>query len=156
VDTSAWAGSIEQVRISPNSPLLEEGDGSPLGLPFVPEHLAYAIYTSGSTGKPKGVAMTRGALDPLIDWQIEDSKAGPGSPTLQFARLCFDVHFQEIFSTITTGGELVLIREEHRLEARNLLALMDRSRIERLFLPFIALQSLADVAVSGGIFPRAL
>ncbi len=156
LETSGWAGSIEQVTIAPGSALLSTGDDSPLALPFISEHLAYAIFTSGSTGKPKGVAMTRGALAPLIEWQLTDSRMGPGSPTLQFAPLSFDVHFQEIFSTLTTGGELVLIREEHRLEARNLLELMDRSRIERLFLPFIALQSLADVAVSGGIFPRAL
>ncbi len=121
-----------------------------------PESLAYAIYTSGSTGKPKGVAMVHGALDNLIDWQLRDSAAGADSATLQFAPLSFDVHFQEIFSTWCSGGRLVLVEERLRLEMLRLLELIERERIERIFLPFIALQSLADIAVGHARLPRTL
>lgn len=147
---------LPELLLDTNDALFEEGDGAPLELPFIPEHLAYAIYTSGSTGTPKGVAMTRGALDPLITWQIDDSKAGEASPTLQFAPLSFDVHFQELFSTWATGGRLVLVDETLRLEARELLALLEAERVERLFLPFIALQNLADIAVEQKRVPTHL
>ena len=121
-----------------------------------PASLAYAIYTSGSTGKPKGVAMVHGALDNLIDWQLRDSAAGDETATLQFAPLSFDVHFQEIFSTWCSGGRLVLVEERLRLEMLRLLELIERERIERIFLPFIALQSLADIAVGHARLPRTL
>ncbi|MBL8909748.1 MAG: amino acid adenylation domain-containing protein, partial [Archangium sp.] len=120
-----------------------------------PEHLVYAIYTSGSTGKPKGVAMHQAPLTNLIEWQLRDSKFGHGR-TLQFAPLSFDVHFQEMFSTWCAGGTLVMIREELRLEAVKLLELLQKERVQRLFLPFIALQSLCEVATSHGVYPSEL
>lgn len=120
-----------------------------------PEHLVYAIYTSGSTGQPKGVAMHQAPLLNLIEWQLKDSKFG-GGRTLQFAPLSFDVHFQEMFSTWCAGGTLVMIREELRLEAVKLLQLLEQERVERLFLPFIALQSLCEVATAHGLYPASL
>jgi len=120
-----------------------------------PEHLVYAIYTSGSTGKPKGVAMHQAPLTNLVEWQLKDSKFGAGR-TLQFAPLSFDVHFQEMFSTWAAGGTLVMIREELRLEAVKLLELLQAEKVERLFLPFIALQSLCEVATSHGVYPSSL
>ncbi len=131
----------------PHDARLEPGSG--------PEHLVYAIYTSGSTGKPKGVAMHQAPLTNLIDWQLKDSKFGSGR-TLQFAPLSFDVHFQEMFSTWAAGGTLVMIREELRLEAVKLLELLQAEKVERLFLPFIALQSLCEVATSHGVYPSSL
>jgi len=156
VELDLGAARPKEVELHLEGLLRSEGPTSVLGLPWSPEHLAYAIYTSGSTGIPKGVAMVRGALAPLIEWQRGDSAMGSGSATLQFAPLSFDVHFQEIFSTWTTGGRLVLVREEMRLEARALLELIERERIERLFLPFIALQSLSDVAIELGHVPTSL
>jgi amino acid adenylation domain-containing protein len=120
------------------------------------EHLAYVTYTSGSTGTPKGVAMPRGPLDNLITWQLENSALGASDRTLQFAPLSFDVHFQEIFATLCSGGELVLVDEALRLDAIRLLKLLDAQRIARLFLPFIALQTLVDVADAQASPPHAL
>jgi len=109
-----------------------------------PDDLAYVIYTSGSTGRPKGVAMTRGALSNLLAWQ-QAVLPGPAR-TLQFASLSFDVSFQEIVSTWITGGTLVLVDEETRRDPFALLELLDRERVERLFLPFVALRQLAEAA----------
>ncbi|PTL75058.1 non-ribosomal peptide synthetase [Vitiosangium sp. GDMCC 1.1324] len=120
-----------------------------------PEALAYVIYTSGSTGVPKGVAMHHRPLLNLIRWQVERSEAGKGK-TLQFSALSFDVSFQEMFATWGAGGELVVIEEELRLEARGLLERMERSGVERLFLPFVALQNLAEVAEREGLAPSRL
>jgi len=78
--------------------------------------LAYVLYTSGSTGKPKGVCMGHSPLVNLLRWQQKNSNAGPGTKTLQFAPLSFDVSFQEIFATLATGGTLVLIEDDLRLD----------------------------------------
>ncbi len=118
--------------------------------------LAYVLYTSGSTGAPKGVCLRHIALVNLINWQKKHSCAGANSRTLQFAPLSFDVSFQEIFATICTGGTLVLINEQDRLDPNLLLQIIENENINRLFLPFVALQYLTDAAVSGNKFPACL
>jgi len=145
-----------ELEIHAEHPVLLHGDASRLPRRHTPDGLAYAIYTSGSTGTPKGVAMVHRALDHLIEWQIGDSSVREGAATLQFAPLSFDVHFQELFGTWCAGGRLVLVRDEMRLEMLALLGHVERERVERLFLPFIALQSLADIAVGHDLVPATL
>jgi amino acid adenylation domain-containing protein len=122
---------------------------------FVPEdasgetidgNLAYVLYTSGSTGKPKGVCMGTAAMVNLLQWQQKHSASAPGFNTLQYAPLTFDVSFQEIFATLTTGGTLFLIPDEIRLDPSELIKFIDKQNIHRIFLPFVALQYLAEAA----------
>jgi amino acid adenylation domain-containing protein len=118
--------------------------------------LAYVLYTSGSTGKPKGVCMGHRALVNLLTWQQKNSIAGPGTKTLQFAPLSFDVSFQEIFATLTTGGTLVLVGDDLRLDPQRLLQFIEKQSIQRIFLPFVALQFLTEAADSNNLFPASL
>ncbi|WP_162950414.1 amino acid adenylation domain-containing protein [Rhizobium jaguaris] len=105
-------------------------------------HLAYIIYTSGSTGTPKGVEMSHGSL-------VNSLSPPPGNGvrkrTLQFATLNFDVSSQELFICWKDGGLLVLVREETRRNFSDLLEFVKREAIERLFLPFVALNHFAEV-----------
>lgn len=117
------------------------------------ENLAYVIYTSGSTGKPKGVMMKHKTVTNLIQWQCQDSRLELGDKTLQFTTLSFDVAIQEIFSTWCSGGELVLINEELRQDFYELSSFIVKENIARLFLPFVALQQLADVFLSTDLLP---
>ncbi len=110
----------------------------------VAESLAYVIYTSGSTGAPKGVALPRRTLDCLLRWHPGQL---PGAArTLQFAAPGFDVSLQEDLSTLCSGGELVVIPEEVRRDPERLLRLIDEEQVARIFLPMVALQSLAAAA----------
>ncbi len=111
-----------------------------------PASVAYILYTSGSTGRPKGVAMRHAALDNLIAWQRRTSVAGIGTKTLQFASLGFDVSFQEIFATLTTGGQLSLVDEESQQDLNKLWKFIESERIQRLFLPYVALRGLCEIA----------
>lgn len=115
-----------------------------------PEHLAYVIYTSGSTGRPKGVCMPHGPLFNLIQWQLAHSPIGVGHRTLQFASFGFDVCFQEIFSTLSAGGTLVMAPAKARKDFACLVRLIEQREIQRLFLPFMALELLAMVVTSTG------
>ncbi|MGN4078199.1 AMP-binding protein, partial [Burkholderia gladioli] len=114
--------------------------------------LAYVIYTSGSTGRPKGVAMPHRALVNLLHWQASDSQRQGyrGGRTLQFAALGFDVAFQEIFSTLCTGATLELIPESLRFDFARLFEHIRARGIERIYLPYIALQGLAEAVVGSG------
>ncbi|MDQ3021352.1 MAG: amino acid adenylation domain-containing protein [Bacteroidota bacterium] len=107
--------------------------------------LAYIIYTSGSTGKPKGVLMKHEALINLLYWQLEGQKFEKEFRVLQFTTLSFDVSFQEIFSTWYSGGTLVMMKNEDRQDLSKVLQIIKDKKIQRLFLPFIALQEIAEV-----------
>ncbi|MGK4585674.1 amino acid adenylation domain-containing protein [Kitasatospora sp. HPMI-4] len=121
-----------------------------------PESTAYLLFTSGSTGRPKGVAMPHRSLANLVAWQNGIPSGAVGGTTVQYAPLSFDVSFQEIFSTLCGGGTLRLLTEEQRRDLPTLLRLLDREGVERLFLPYVALQQLAEASAALGIVPGAL
>ncbi|HEX6095639.1 MAG TPA: amino acid adenylation domain-containing protein [Thermoanaerobaculia bacterium] len=121
-----------------------------------PADLAYVIFTSGSTGQPKGTAMPHRALVNLIEWHRRTWPAKHAPRTLQFAALGFDVAFQEIFTTLATGGTLVLIAEAVRSDPSALVAVLREHAIQRLFLPFSALQGFAEAATRTGAALTAL
>ncbi|RLK09774.1 amino acid adenylation domain-containing protein [Micromonospora sp. M71_S20] len=132
-------------------------DGAGSALPVATEaDLAYLIYTSGSTGLPKGVAMPHGPLAGLVAWQCGDSACGPGDRTLQYSALSFDASFLEIFSTWSTGGTLVLVDAEERADYDLLLAVIGKHAVRRMFLPFAALQSIAQYVTALGLEPPPL
>ncbi len=134
----------------------EAGAPSPLGYEQSPNSLVYVIYTSGSTGRPKGTAMPHGAMVNLIEWHRERLPLRQGQRVLQFAALSFDVAFQEIFSTLCTGGALVLLDEHVRRDAQALMQLLEAQSIERLFMPPLMLQSLAECFKAQGRAPGRL
>jgi amino acid adenylation domain-containing protein len=121
-----------------------------------PGSAVYILFTSGSTGTPKGVVLPHRALANLIVWQNGHPGGAPGATTLQFAPLSFDVSFQEIFATLCSGGSLQLIDEADRQDMRTLLRLLDRAGIEQIFMPYVALQQLAEAADTLGIMPHKL
>jgi len=118
--------------------------------------LAYVLFTSGSTGRPKGVAMRRAVLARLIGWHAAHPRLGRAARTLQFAPLGFDVAFQEMLVTFATGGTLVLPSEAERRDPYALLALLARERVERVFVPYVALQAIAEAVAAGGELPVML
>ncbi len=144
------------VYIERNSWIYNEKYSSDLSQDVKSDNLAYVMYTSGSTGRPKGVAMTHRSLCNLITWQIRNSSMVAGSKTLQFSPISFDVSFQEIFSTLCSGGTIVLIPNEIRLDKFFLLQFLKDSKIERLFMPYVALQNLAEAAYHSKIYPDSL
>lgn len=120
------------------------------------QDLGYIIYTSGSTGQPKAVAMPQSALDNLVGWQLRRPQFAPAARTLQFSALSFDVSFQEMFTTWASGGTLVLVDEPTRRDPVRLLEHLIKHRVERIFLPFVALRGLASAVASSGRPPTTL
>ena len=118
--------------------------------------IAYIIFTSGSTGRPKGIEMPHRALSNLISWQLERSYFKSGARVLQYSSISFDVSFQEIATTFSSGGTLVLVKDSDRRDPRILLDLINNYKIERLFIPFVALRSLVEVVNTKEIYPKSL
>jgi amino acid adenylation domain-containing protein len=133
------------------------------------DQLAYVIFTSGSTGQPKGVAMTHAPLVNLLQWQghssgvnraraaaIDPVLAARPTHTLQFTPLTFDVSFLEIFSTLLSGGTVVIPTEHERRDVSALLDLIVRHEVASVFLPLIAMNQMAEAGVRRKVFPRSL
>ncbi|MFC9946662.1 amino acid adenylation domain-containing protein [Streptomyces pratensis] len=143
------------VRLVPYDALAATGRS--VGLPEISEDdEVYLLFTSGSTGRPKGVSAPHRSLSNLVAWQNGIASTAEGRRTVQYAPLSFDVSFQELYSTLCGGGTLVVVREELRRDMPGLLRLIDRERVERMHMPYVALQQMAEASVALGLVPRSL
>ncbi len=87
--------------------------------------------------------MPHAPLMNLIAWHRGDPRLSRAARTLQFASIGFDVSFQEMFSTWCCGGTLYMISESTRRDPHLLWQVIVNSQIERMFMPYVALQQLA-------------
>lgn len=110
------------------------------------ENLAYIIYTSGSTGIPKGICLAHRPLVNLLQWHLNSLLTGVR--TLQFASLSFDASFHEMFASWSSGGTLFLISENLRRDTTALARFIQSEKIEKVILPVVVLQQMAEMAVS--------
>ncbi|MCP4149407.1 MAG: AMP-binding protein [bacterium] len=104
--------------------------------------IIYVIYTSGSTGTPNGAMLSQGILSNLVQWEREQTEIDSSLRCLQFTSINFCVSFQEIFTTLSSGGELHLIGEIERQDIDYLMNFLSGHKIEVLYLPFSYLNFL--------------
>lgn len=146
--------TADPVTLSPSLP------SSTVGLAGTPAPRGtrplYTLFTSGSTGMPKGVEVFDRVLCNLVQWQQRSGGLAAPATTQQFSMLSFDVSFQEIFGTLCSGGRLQLVQPEWRHEMPVLLEQLESAGVERIFLPYVALQLLADYGVRLGRYPSRL
>jgi amino acid adenylation domain-containing protein len=129
--------------------IVGEPDTRPCARPeraAAPSAAAYVIYTSGSTGRPKGIVMPHAPLASLMAWQCARSEVGPGDATAHVSAFSFDVSCQELFSTWSSGGKLVIAPEAERRDVRALLQLLRAERVARVFVPVVLLHELAEIS----------
>lgn len=152
------ATSVAVLELDASSGEIDAHDATNLAaaeLGLAAQDLVYVIYTSGSTGRPKGTEMRHRSMVNLIEWHRSELCA-ERQRVLQFAALSFDVAFQEIFSTLCTGGTLLLLDEWVRRDARALAELLRSQAVERLFVPPLMLQGLAEHVATSGDVPEKL
>lgn len=71
--------------------------------------LAYVIFTSGSSGRPKGVMVPRRSLASLVSAMNEMFGEQLGSTVAVTTSCSFDVSVFELFGTLASGGEVLLL-----------------------------------------------
>ncbi|MEI5102903.1 amino acid adenylation domain-containing protein [Streptomyces sp. PmtG] len=108
------------------SPLLDLGDldleGPAVAVPAAgvrPENLAYVMYTSGSTGIPKGVGITHASVVNGVRDLRRVVRVESGSRMLAATSVNFDVSVFEIFTALTTGASVEIVRDVLELAERD-------------------------------------
>ncbi|MER5212538.1 amino acid adenylation domain-containing protein [Streptomyces sp. NPDC002838] len=86
------------------------GDGDRVR-PLRPDHVAYVMYTSGSTGTPKGVAITHRNVVNCLPGLAAALGIPRGYRMLAGTSVNFDVSVFELFTTLSTGGRVEVVRD---------------------------------------------
>lgn len=124
---------------------------TPPDRPRVGDSLMCVIFTSGSTGQPKGIGLPSRTIENVADWAL---RVPAPRICAQFCSLGFDMSLQEVFGTLLGGGTLVVVGEEQRKDPFLLLELLERERVERLYLSPGFLRRLAAAYLSLSPRPR--
>ncbi|MBA4532700.1 non-ribosomal peptide synthetase [Brevibacillus halotolerans] len=118
--------------------------------------LFYIIYTSGTTGKPKGVMLEHKNMVNLMQFTFATTNIAYKEKVLQYTTCSFDVCYQEIFSTLLSGGELYLITEDTRRNVEKLFTFIEREKINILSLPGAFLKFIFNDKSFSKIFPTCV
>ncbi|WP_345025323.1 MupA/Atu3671 family FMN-dependent luciferase-like monooxygenase, partial [Streptomyces sedi] len=135
----ALAGTVPLVPLEADGDEPVEARGAPD--PAGPDDPAYCLHTSGSTGRPKAVVVPHRGPVNLVLAHLE---AHPALRTLQWTAPVFDVHVQEVFTTLAAGATLVLIDDAARRDPVEVAETVRRHAVERMFLPSTPLRHLLD------------
>ncbi|HEY0697684.1 MAG TPA: amino acid adenylation domain-containing protein, partial [Micromonospora sp.] len=76
-----------------------------------PDNLAYLMYTSGSTGTPKGVAVTHATVVNGVSRLAAVVGMRPGARMLAGTSINFDVSVFEVFTALSTGATVEVVRD---------------------------------------------
>ena len=114
--------------------------------------LAFVMHTSGSTGVPKGVRLPHRTIVNLIDsMSARYPELSTPEPSLQFAAIGFDMSLYEVAGALFHGGPLVLLDDEQRLDARQLIESIHREKVARAYIPTALLGHVAQSALDSGV-----
>jgi len=105
--------------------------------------LMYVCLTSGTTGRPKAVPVPERMLADVIAWQLTESASGAGHVTAQLSALTFDIAYQEVFSTLISGGVLLIAPAALRRDFAALARMIVTKQVERIFVTSAVLHALA-------------
>lgn len=99
-----------------------------------PSNLAYIIYTSGSTGRPKGTLVEHRGIVNYTSWRIETYNYSPDDVTLQMLSYCFDGFCSNFYSSLLSGGTLVMIPDSKKLDFAYISDVIAREKVTNMSL----------------------
>ncbi|QDQ14406.1 non-ribosomal peptide synthetase [Streptomyces spectabilis] len=95
-----------------------DGSGATPVQPLRPDNLAYLMYTSGSTGTPKGVALSHANIVNGVIRLASIVHMRPGARMLASSSINFDVSVFEVFTALSTGATVEVVRDVLELGER--------------------------------------
>lgn len=142
--------AVPVLRLAEDEGLAAESEEH-LSLLVPSQSRAYVIYTSGSTGVPKGVECThRGAAYLLADLAVR-RPLSPGARCSAWCSTSFDVSVYELFSALSSGGELLIAPDEVRAAADSFCDWLASERVVSAYVPAFMLERLAQLSEDGSV-----
>ncbi|RPE29558.1 non-ribosomal peptide synthetase [Kitasatospora cineracea] len=166
---AAWRERLPQATVLPVDAPAEHPDPAWTAHRSGPDDPAYLIYTSGTTGEPKGVEVGHGALAASTTARL--LTYGGYRTFLLVSPLSFDSSAAGLWGTLTSGGRLVVARDEEVRDPESLLRLVETHAVTALLaVPALyagmldraeradrtALGTLDVVTTAGEVLPQAL
>ncbi|MGE5343979.1 MAG: amino acid adenylation domain-containing protein [Candidatus Omnitrophota bacterium] len=90
---------------------------------------AYVMYTSGSSGTPKGVLVKHRTIVNTVIWRKNNYQYAPGHVSLQVPPYFFDSSVTDIFTPLSGGACLVLIKDNERTDLQVLKRVIINHRV---------------------------
>jgi len=117
------------------SSMFDDYPNNEVNLTLTPKDLIYIIYTSGSTGTPKGVMIEQLGVVNMAYNQIDRMKLSSEDITLQFASFGFDGFTWELYTSLLSGGKIVITTKEIVQDASALVSLMNEEKVSTVAFP---------------------
>lgn len=111
----------------PEAPEAVEPDGAPAA--GAPPRTALMLTTSGTTGVPKIVPLDQAAIARFAAWASDRFGLGAGTTVLSHAPLHFDLSLLDVWATLASGGQVVLVEPGRELRTDHLFELLGRHRV---------------------------
>lgn len=109
-----------------------QGENTNLNIAQSTNSMAYVIYTSGSTGTPKGVMIKHSSVSNYVQWRIKKYNINQSDVTLQLLSPAFDAFGSNLYSTILSGGKLVMTRDIFRHDNDCIINLIKSKKITNM------------------------
>lgn len=91
--------------------------------------MACVLYTSGSTGRPNGVVMTHEAIVNTLKWFVDFYSLNEHDVDMQIPSCSYTSSVEDIFTTLLSGGKLVILNEKKILNMRYLKMISDKYHV---------------------------
>ena len=98
------------------------------------KNLAYIIYTSGTTGSPKGVLVQNKGLVNYTLWRLHNYNYTDKDVSLQLLSYIFDGFMSNFYTSLVSGGTLVMIPESKKVDVDYLEAKIETHGVTNLSL----------------------
>jgi amino acid adenylation domain-containing protein len=127
------------------------GNDTNPGREHQPDDLIYIIYTSGTNGDPRGVPIEHRGVVNYTLWRIKNYRFTQNDVTLQLLSYCFDGFVSNFFTSLLSGGTLVMIPDNKKLDPEYIREEMKTRRITNTSLVPEMYKMLLDTVDGGSL-----
>ncbi len=116
-----------------------------------PDDLAYVVYTSGTTGRPKGALVEHRGIVNYTCWRLNTYDYRETDVTLQMLPYFFDGFGSNFYSSLISGGTLLMIPDPKKLDGDFIKESIKQWRVTNTSLIPAMYQMILDHAEQGDL-----